>query len=245
MSRKNRFSIRNPRFRKGAGANAMKVDHAFDRLLSEKKDQIRQLIRDLHYSGAISEYAKCERESSQRALVFELVINHQIIITKFIIWTDNRPPDFVDFFNLLNQKAQFVIRLNENIKDLEQRVLSCIESAQKGATTEFMAMTAMEELIQESFGQRMLMYFRKSKPYEDKYKGTDAVIFIIHDGRNVDIPIQFKSSKEKLMEHKEKHPNVPGLSRVFTGNQRKEIDIIKTKIVQIIDAYKKGEVIWI
>lgn len=242
MSRKNHHTIRSPQsFRKGASINAMKVDNVFDSLLSEKKEQIRQLIRDLHYSKAISEFAKCD--GSRRALNFDVIIDYQIITVRFIIWTDNREPDFIDFSN--SQRAQFVLRVNDNIGNVKQRFLNYIEGIKKGLTTEYLGMTALDELSQEPIGERKLKYFRKAKPNEDRYKGTDVVVVAIHDGREIEIPIQFKSSEERLTEHKAEFPNIPGLFRVFTGNSREELNIIKEKIIRIIDAFKIGEIIFI
>lgn len=240
MSRRNRHSIRSPKsFRKGAGMNAMRVDNVIDSLLFEKKDQIRQLLRDLYHSGAIKEFAK--RDGSRRALNFEVVIDYQIITIRFIIWTDNTAPDSIDFSN--SQRAQFVLRVNDNIEDLRYRFLRYIEGIKKGRLTEYLFGLSLEELERE----RVFHSFNKTGRTEDRDQKKDFVIRILKDGILRDLYLQVKSSEEALMAVKDEllQKGIAGAWHCFTGDLRQDIENIKAKITKIIEAYKQGQIIFV
>lgn len=238
MSRNRRQSIRRSGFRKGAGINAMRIDSAFDALLSEKKEQIRQLIYDLYRSGAIKEFAKLD--GSRRTLNFEVVITYGIVELRFVIWTDNRKPDFVDVFD--SRRALFVLRVNDNIENVKQRFLKYIEGNEKGRLTEYLFNLSLEELERE----RKIHSFNKTGRVADKYEKKDFVIRILKEGLMKDLYLQVKSSEAALAAVKEEllQNGIAGVWYCFTGDLKQDIENIKAKIIQIVEAFKiEGEIL--
>ncbi len=234
MSRKNRFSIRNPHFfRKGASTNAMSVDNQMNRLVQQKQGEIISLIEDLRYGKVINTFLLTR--SSKRALYFVADIGGRDVELRFIIWTDSRekPSDFRN-----SQLASFVLKPNESLNEVRLKVLRYLESIEKGRTTEYLYGLALEALEQE----RVIHSFHKTGRTEDRDQKKDFIIYILKNGLKHEIPLQVKSSEEALMAVKDEFVKygIAGSFYSFTGDIRKDIDEIKKKIIQIINDYKEG-----
>lgn len=229
MSKK-RWSIRNPQsFRRGVAKNAMKIDNRFEELLERKKGEISQLIRGLANSQSVSIVGS---GTSRRSVFFRLNIDNKLIEFKFIIWTDYQKKD-PDYTNA--RLARFVLGVSGSIDELRFKVLDYFESIQKGSTTEYIYALALEELERE----HRILTFYKTGARKDK-EGTDFVIIVLKDGKQIEMPYQVKSSYEALMLHKEKHPEIPGSYNRFTGNLREDTDRAKAKTIKVINDYKEG-----
>ncbi len=234
MSRKDRFSIRNPRtFRKGAGINAMRVDNRFTELVEQKKREIKNFMQDLA-GEIIGIYNIIE---NQRAVRFDVAIAGKSIKIVFIIWTDERNKD--NNF-ITSQFAKFVFRKDEEFRG---PLLKYLEGIQKGCLTEYLYGLALEELERE----RKIHSFNKTGRAADKYEKKDFVIRILQDGLIRDLYLQVKSSKEALMAVKEEllQRGVAGVWYCFTGDLKYDIENIKVKIIQVIEAYKQGQIIFV
>lgn len=232
MSRKNRFSIRNPHvLRKGATRNALSVEMRFKELVEQKKREIKNMMQDL--SGKIITVSGIIE--TQRAVRFNINIAGRSTTMAFIIWTDERSKDN-DFTN--SQFAKFVLRLNE---DFEERALRYLDGIQRGCTTEYLYSLALEELKRE----RIIHSFHKTGRMEDKFQKKDFAISILKDGLKHEIYLQVKSSEEALMAVKDEllKEGIAGSYYSFTGDLQKDVDAIKKKIVEIIEEYKKGNII--
>lgn len=236
-----RKTIRDPRsFRRGAGRNAMRIDSGFGELVIRKKGEVTKLIWDLLNSKAITSIL--DTSERRESLFFRVKIGEKIIELKFFIWTGATEKD-PDYSN--SQFAKFILRTHESIEDLGFKVLNYLEGIERGLTTEYLGMVVLKELMAEPLQERKFKYFRKATPNEDRYEGKDFIIIVISDGREIEVSIQFKSSEEELMNHKERFPSVPGLFREFTGNRRGEMDIMREKVVRIIKEYIGGKIIFI
>lgn len=222
-------------FRPGAFKNAMAVDKQFCDLVRQKKNEIGSLIKDLYLSKVIS-YSRVVRFSS-RATYFEIDVGGKIIELRFIIWTDTKEKDS-DI--VCSQFAKFVLRSTESIEDVRIKVLRYLEGIDRGCATEYLSALAHEELQKE----KVIHYFYKTGRGKD-IRGADFVNLVFKDGLKVEVPDQAKSSYEELMKHKEEHPEIPGYFREFTGDFEEEKNIIKEKIIRIINAFKRGEIIFI
>lgn len=243
MSSRNRHhSIRNPgSFRPGASRNARGVSNGLENLVTKKKDSVIQLMKDLKHSGVITNFRITR--NSRRAVYFEVDIvkeniNKKNIELQFIIWTDNTKPNNWTKSN----SAGFFLRVYE---DIEKELLDYLEGIERGLTTEYLGIAVLERLQRAPLQERKFRYFRKATPDEDRYGRKDVVVIIVHDGREIEAPIQFKSSEKELMKHKENFGDVSGWFRVFTGNREKDMDIIEEKTIKIIDAYKENKIIFI
>jgi hypothetical protein len=233
MSSRNRHTIRSPKsFRKGSGMNAMRVNNCFTELVEQKKREIKNTMQDL--AGKIIKINNVIE--TQRAVRFNVEIAGKTVIMAFIIWTDERGKDN-DFTN--SQFAKLVFRLNEDFKN---RVINYLEGIQKGCLTEYLYGLALEELE----GERKIHSFNKTGRIEDIRK-KDFVVRLLKDGIIKDLYLQVKSSCEALMAVKDElfKEGISGSFYSFTGNSREDIDAIKMKIVEIVEEFKKGNVIFV
>lgn len=233
-SRKARFSIRNPHaFRKGATRNALNIDMRFKELVEQKKREIKNMVQDL--AGKIITVNSVAE--TQRAVRFNINIAGKTVMIAFIIWTDERSKDN-DFTN--SQFARFVLRLNEDFKN---RALKYLEGIQVGCLTEYLYSLALEELGQE----RALHSFNKTGRVADKYEKKDFVIRILKDGLLKDLYLQVKSSEAALAAVKDEllQKGIAGAWHCFTGDMKKDIENIKAKIIQIVEAFKDGNIIFV
>lgn len=239
MSRKSRLSIRNPRFfKKGAGINSIRINGCFAELIKQKKREIRSLIQEFKNSGIFNYYR--EIRNSARALFFEVdVVAEKIIELRFIIWTEPGKKYF-EYTN--SQTAKFVLGVNENIENARKNLLRYLEGIKKGCLVEHLYGLALEELEREG----KIHHFYKSGKTED-IKKKDFIIHVLKDERMINFGLQVKSSEEALMAIKNEllKEGIFGSFCKYTGNEREDVDRIKEKIIKIIEAYKKGEIIFI
>ncbi|MCK4860115.1 MAG: hypothetical protein KAS87_06125 [Candidatus Omnitrophica bacterium] len=222
-------------FKKGSGIKEMNISRKFDvDLVEQKKDEIINLVRNLKGESLRI------TQNSKRALCFEIGIAEKSIKLQFIFWTDkkSKPEN-----QIKSNSATFFLRVVH--EDVREKILDYLEGIKRGLTTEYLGIAVLERLERVPLQERKFKYFRKAKPWEDKKEGKDVIVVTVKDGRDIEIPIQFKSSEEKLRRHKERFPNVPGWFRVFMGNREEEMDIIEEKTVKIIEARKRGETIFI
>lgn len=237
MNKRSKQTIRSPKsFRPGAFKNAMAVDGQFQDLVKRKKNEIISLVQDLQRSKAIN-YFRIVRNSS-RALYFETDIGEKIVELRFIIWTDDSDKPF-DFTN--SRMASFVLRPSENIEDTRLKVLRWLEGIKKGCLTEYLHSLTLKELERE----RIIHSFHKTGRMEDKFQRKDFAISILKDGLKHEIYLQVKSSEEALMAVKDEllKEGIAGSHYSFTGDLQRDVDAIKKKIVEIIEEYKKGNII--
>jgi len=240
MSKKRRWSIRNPRsLKKGARRNAREVNRKLEQLIVRKKLEIQELIQQLRKSRIISQFKRIR--NSKRALYYDVEIAGKILEFKFIIWTDDKskPRDYTS-----SKEAKFFIGFHQDVK---KRILKYLEAVKKGIVAEFLTSEALKELEFRELEkeEELVCFFKKSSKHEDRDEGKDFTITTIENGKYVEIPIQVKSSYKELMQHARRFKSVPGLYREFTGNLEEDKRIIKRKIERIIREHKNNKIVFV
>ncbi len=240
--RRQRYSIRNPKsFRKGASRNANKINKLdsklIERKIREKKADILSFLEKLISSKIVEEFRVTRYTKRSLWVNCRVIRKKDFIELRFFFWTERNKPQDQTNANMAN----FFIKPDEGIKKKKRKVLQYLEGIQRGSTTEDLTSAALNTLKEH----KKIHYFRPAKPSEDRDQGKDFIAGIWENGFKIEVPIQVKSSEKDLYEHQKKYPEIPGLYREFKGDIDNQIEIIKEKIIKIIESYKQNKIIFV
>lgn len=206
--------------------------------LLKKREEIKSLLKSLEIDKFISKILIQNDESE--VVSFCVEINGKWVELRFVMF----PKQDKDYFTQAtgSTKGIFFIGMEKNIEDLKKAVLEYIHSINKGFTLERLCALALGELKNEG----KIRFFLKTKS-EDDIRMKDFIIGIFNKDSLEEFPIQVKSSYNSLLLERDilLQQGIAGLFYKSTGNDKKDIKKIKDKILAIIEAHKRGEIIFI